>query len=531
MRKIGHSDAHLFVMLLLVITPGTLCHSEAVWARTAARSSKAESSKESVGAETSSWARSSSSASINAHGDIQTTHADSNGERMVRTTAKHPALEQENVSSTDAVLGNLTSNATVDGNLTSNATVDIGCDADWTLVDGECYIFVATVQSPLIHSEAETACGALKPGAHLGTIQSAAQNQAIVGMLGSLSEVHIGLYFDLDAEVKKWRSGEPLSYEATYYHETGLDGDCTRIVGATHHWHPSEWDNWHCDKTLRDGYICSYTALTAAPTPEPTPAPTPAPTDSPTSFPTPNPTPRPTKFPTPNPTPRPTKFPTPNPTPRPTKYPTPNPTPRPTKNPTPRPTKYPTPRPTSPTPIPTQACTTHYTGAETAQGKGIVWLDRQKNTFCGSGKAMSGWVFQKHSGSSFKIKYKCCLGGRVTTSCSWQSTSWNSGGHNDVSYMDRHNVKCTNGKVMNGWKMEGSGENVRIKANCCATKSGTSLINCQEQTTGWNTNGKLEYLDRHSNFCPSGKVLRDWRVNRGGDNIRVIRNCCSISGR
>ena len=63
----------------------------------------------------------------------------------------------------------------------------------------------------------------------------------------------------------------PLSYEPDYWHKTNADGECTRISGSAAHWKPSKWDDWPCTKTLRDGYVCSYTAgMTAAPSMTPT---------------------------------------------------------------------------------------------------------------------------------------------------------------------------------------------------------------------------------------------------------------------
>jgi len=289
-------------VLLLVITPGALCQSQSNWARSSASgdsvSSAAKSSIGDVGVAhgnresaivsprgsiqkvTAAFARDGSGANTDDSlgGARQSTQAARS--KMVRTGSKTgmsiEALEQQ-----PAELADLASNVS-----------EGSCDAEWTPAEGACYKFVLTRGwgvSGVPHSEAEAACAAMKTGAHLATIQTAAQNQAVAGLAGSYSEVAIGLYFDGVSSSLAWKSGDTVGYEAEYYQQPESDGDCARIVGSAHSWHPSAWHKWPCSKVLRDGYVCSY-SNTLGHTLAPTLAPTPAPTDAPTPTPTPAPT-------------------------------------------------------------------------------------------------------------------------------------------------------------------------------------------------------------------------------------------------
>ena len=143
------------------------------------------------------------------------------------------------------------------------------CDDGWTKAEGECYQYTDTSVAAfprLNHNEAENACAESRPGVHLATISSGAQNQVVADLVGSKTEVHIGLMYDSSKSQAVWQSGKPLSNEPDYWHKTNADGECTRISGSAAHWNPSKWDDWPCTKTSRDGYVCSYTAgMTAAP--------------------------------------------------------------------------------------------------------------------------------------------------------------------------------------------------------------------------------------------------------------------------
>ena len=78
-----------------------------------------------------------------------------------------------------------------------------------------------------MHSQAEAICFGM--GAHAGTIRTPAQNRAVAVMGGNDAEVHSGLYFDEQSSQLAWQSGNPVIFQADYWHKP----ECTEV--GVHH--------------------------------------------------------------------------------------------------------------------------------------------------------------------------------------------------------------------------------------------------------------------------------------------------------
>jgi len=143
--------------------------------------------------------------------------------------------------------------------LTGNGNWDVyqigeKCADGWIESDSACFWYSGTQKIARDFIGADAYCNSLNDKAHVATIQSETQSNACADLVGSWANVHIGLYYEQEM---KWISEEPVNYiHNQVWGSTDSHGECTRIVGSSHHWCPGCWDDWSCDTNAY--FLCSY---------------------------------------------------------------------------------------------------------------------------------------------------------------------------------------------------------------------------------------------------------------------------------
>eukprot|EP00747_Dinoflagellata_sp_TGD_P031070 gnl/TRDRNA2_/TRDRNA2_135053_c0_seq1.p1 gnl/TRDRNA2_/TRDRNA2_135053_c0~~gnl/TRDRNA2_/TRDRNA2_135053_c0_seq1.p1 ORF type:complete len:723 (+),score=125.29 gnl/TRDRNA2_/TRDRNA2_135053_c0_seq1:138-2171(+) len=118
--------------------------------------------------------------------------------------------------------------------------------------------------------------------------------------------------------------------------------------------------------------------------------------------------------------------------------------------------------------------------------------------------------------------------GPAKTNCKDVQTGWNElPGNRNIIYLDRHDVSCEAGRVLKGYKLERNGDQVRYNYKCCTVPTGLN----KEYTrhTSLNSLGSnqynLVYLDRHEVKCPDGQIMRQFRINPRSGKFRYTYKC------
>lgn len=100
------------------------------------------------------------------------------------------------------------------------------------------------------------------------------------------------------------------------------------------------------------------------------------------------------------------------------------------------------------------------------------------------------------------------------------------GGGNAI-YLDRHNVKCGTSEALMTWKFSSGAPNTVRYDYQCAPMEG--LTKCTPMTTAWNEEGggNMLFLDRHDVTCPGGTLLNRIQLIRDGKGkYRYEYTCC-----
>lgn len=133
----------------------------------------------------------------------------------------------------------------------------------------------------------------------------------------------------------------------------------------------------------------------------------------------------------------------------------------------------------------------------------IIYLDRH-NVDCGN-----DFISQFRGSGAFSISYNCMRSSGLSAGSrgTYYSGGWASGGQHNLNYLDRVNVYCPNGQLMQQYRMNVAGGYRFRYQMTCAMMNWRSL-SCSSHSTGWNTYSSLWYLDRHNVECGGSKALQ-----------------------
>lgn len=142
--------------------------------------------------------------------------------------------------------------------------------------------------------------------------------------------------------------------------------------------------------------------------------------------------------------------------------------------------------------------------ASTSEGNGNVTSLTGQDVSCPTGSALNRFRLRRQPGSKYRYEFTCVSMPGIDTTQIQKYTAWNShnGSGGSTNYLDRHHVLCDNGTVIQQFKLESSGSNIRYAFKC--VKAITSSCYAKEGT--WTQGGKgysTVYLDRQNVECAS----------------------------
>jgi hypothetical protein len=123
------------------------------------------------------------------------------------------------------------------------------------------------------------------------------------------------------------------------------------------------------------------------------------------------------------------------------------------------------------------------------------------------------------------------------TTAEVKSTAWATASSGNVFFLDRHqpNCKASNvGSALSYFYLDREanfGGNIRYEYSCIQTGSIAMKNDAVKKATAWDVMGNHEvnFLDRHHVNCPNGQVLRDFKIERNGQQIRYTYHCVNAT--
>jgi len=114
---------------------------------------------------------------------------------------------------------------------------------------------------------------------------------------------------------------------------------------------------------------------------------------------------------------------------------------------------------------------------------------------------------------------------KVPNTSSTQNTASNDDNNGNIFYLDRHNVACTGNSAINWFHLARQGtDKINYDFQCLKSDALSTVV--QTLNTPFNaTDGdkSVNFLDRHNVNCPDGTVLQSFHFNRNTANTSQIR--------
>jgi hypothetical protein len=168
-------------------------------------------------------------------------------------------------------------------------------------------------------------------------------------------------------------------------------------------------------------------------------------------------------------------------------------------------------------------------------GKGgdITFLDR--HTVDCNGKPVNYLKLERNPTvpGQWQYKYKCAAGGDLGAPVG-KNTTFNDIGGRDISYLDRHDVKCEDNSVMTKvhFANDKDYKNIRWDYSCAPNKQ-TKKLACRDVKTPVNERDTVNrqnahYLDRHELKCNDDEALSQFQMINDENYSKIHFNykCC-----
>jgi hypothetical protein len=155
------------------------------------------------------------------------------------------------------------------------------------------------------------------------------------------------------------------------------------------------------------------------------------------------------------------------------------------------------------------------------------YLDRQ-NVACAKNKAMSDFkVVDGCPSKDLKYKYGCMKAdyGESTTTFT-KKTSCQHTRNQKEHYLDRQNVDCGSGALINSFKLvtgQCKGDNMRYTVQCLRPESPLTEVSSHKTSCQTGVKKELQYLDRLKVACPAGKALQRFQMSTSGCSSSKVR--------
>ena len=158
-------------------------------------------------------------------------------------------------------------------------------------------------------------------------------------------------------------------------------------------------------------------------------------------------------------------------------------------------------------------------------GGNLIYLDRH-DVACPDKAGMTRFHLTRRGDNKYAQEYSCLAGSDFSDASNLTTPANDWGGGNTV-YLDRHNVACPEGSVINQWRLLRPKDNqIHISYKCSKVPG---LGSCENLSTPWNDEGRgnAVYLDRHDVKCPGNKMLtKHLLVRSGKGTYRYDFTCC-----
>jgi hypothetical protein len=170
---------------------------------------------------------------------------------------------------------------------------------------------------------------------------------------------------------------------------------------------------------------------------------------------------------------------------------------------------------------------TFKTKKETGGNGRAIFLDKH-DIKCSDKKILNGFVL-KTSGKDIYYDYNCISGGELDLNKFGIEKKTVSEPLNNAKYLDRHDVNCGTDSVMSRAKLSNKNGKWYYDYTCSENKF---PLTCRKLSTSLNNNGNGNnaYLDRHQIKCNSDEGLSQFKLVNVGDKYRYDYTCCSSTG-
>ena len=106
--------------------------------------------------------------------------------------------------------------------------------------------------------------------------------------------------------------------------------------------------------------------------------------------------------------------------------------------------------------------------------------------------------------------------------CTTKYTGWSSHGGGDSVYLDRHRINCGgSNNVLKMFRLERSGGNVRFKYTCCKLNKAVCINSKTKNGFSYDGDGDTVYLDRQTISCGYYGYLNDYWLERNKNHDQV----------
>lgn len=131
---------------------------------------------------------------------------------------------------------------------------------------------------------------------------------------------------------------------------------------------------------------------------------------------------------------------------------------------------------------------------------------------------------------TMRQNYTCLASGDIGATKETKKTPSNEWGGGNATYLDRHDVSCDKGTVINKFKLTRPNETQIAYSYDCASAKG--LDNCENLTTAFDDDGggNTAALSKHKVQCPENKILTRFHLTKGSEadknKWRYEYTCC-----
>ena len=108
-------------------------------------------------------------------------------------------------------------------------------------------------------------------------------------------------------------------------------------------------------------------------------------------------------------------------------------------------------------------------------GNEVTHFDRHTiGEKCKNGQALKSWRLQPRGGKDVRFSYQCCGLNKLSSyqlanpHCSDHETGESDSGGGNSYFMDRHNIKCEDGRMLKKWHLKNNGKKMKIEYTCCS---------------------------------------------------------------